>query len=202
VADLCTLADVKIALKQPGAADDAFIGQLITGVSDWIQEYTGRVLTPLVAQTYTVDTGSGSQINVPIGIRTVTSLSIAATDQPDTGGVYTAVAAADIMVRPSPMDRKPGWPGLFILVRGTTARLSAALNGAVIVGDFGFAATPAEINRLAIEAVSLAYLNRRPSSSGGMGEGGSESIGWADFFRWGSPQRQTLLRFRAGLGIA
>jgi hypothetical protein len=70
------------------------------------------------------------------------------------------------------------------------------------VGDFGFAATPPEINRLAIEGVSLAYLNRRPSSSGGMGEGGSESIGWSDFFRWGSPQRQTLLRYRAGLGIA
>lgn len=202
MADLCVTADVKTALGISSSADDAFIAQLISACSDWIQEYTGRILTPVNATTYVLDTSSGSRIDVPMGIRTVTTLGVAASDQPDTGGAFTPVTAADILLRPSPVERKPGWPATFILIRGSAARLTATLNGASILGDWGFAATPAEINRLAIEAVSLAYLNRRPSSSGGMGEGGSESTGWADFFRWGSPQRQTLLRYRAGLGIA
>lgn len=202
MADLCVKADVKTALGISGTSDDVFIDQLIGACSDWIQEYTGRVLTPVAATTYIVDTSSGSRIDLPAGIRTVTTLGVALADQPDTGGTYTSVAAADILLRPSPVERKPGWPATFILIRGSAARLTATLNGASILGDWGFAATPPEINRLTIEAVSLAYLNRRPSSSGGMGEGGSESVGWADFFRWGSPQRQTLLRYRAGIGIA
>ncbi len=202
MADLCTLADVKLAIAGLTTADDAYIGALISSLSEWVQEYTGRTLTPLVAQTYVLDTAAGSRIDLPIGVRTVTSLSIANTDQPDTGGSYVAVAPADILLRPSSVERKPGWPATMVFIRGTAARLTATLNGASIVGDFGFAATPLEIKQLTVEAVSLAYLNRRPSSSGGMGEGGSETIGWSDFFRWGSPQRQTLLRYRAGMGIA
>lgn len=194
---LCTTADVKVALKIADTTDDVFISSLIDGVSDWIIEYTGRQFVPTSGVTYIVDTAAGGVIHVPRGIRAVTTLGVAATDQPDTGGTYTTVAAASILLRPSGIWRKPGWPATEILVT-TSGRLSTALNGASILGDFGFSATPPAINRVAIDAVSAAYQARRVGGSGVIGADGDASTPWTSYFAWGSPQRQTLMRYRAG----
>lgn len=201
---LCTAAQVKARLFPAGpadAVDDTLIGELIDQVSDWIQQYTLRKLVPEAGVTYVVDTGSGSGIQVPRGIRTVTAMSLASSDQPDTGGTYTAVAAADILLRPLAIDRRPGWPATRILIRGALARLSAALNGATITGDFGFAATPPAIQAVAIDAVVAAYQSRKNGASGVIGAEGDAIVPWVSFFSRGSPQRATLDRFRyIGIG--
>lgn len=202
MADLTTAARVKAQLKITDATDDAYLGTLITDLSDWVQEYTGRTLTAVAGQTYVVDTAAGSVIPFPRGVRAVTSLSIAATDQPDAGGTYTAVAAADILLRPNSAYRKPGWPATEIWIRGAYGRLSQALNGASIVLDEGFAATPAAIMRVVDDAVAAAYQARGAGGSGVIGADGSPvPADWSKYFGWGSPQRQTLLRYRAGMGI-
>lgn len=204
MADLTTLTRVKAQLKIATAdtTDDVYLGTLITDLSDWIQEYTGRTLTPVAGAAYVVDTAAGSVIPFPRGVRAVTSLQVASSDQPDTGGTYSAVAAADILVRPSSAYRKPGWPGTEIWIRGQYARLAQVVNGASIVLDEGWAATPPEVQRVVDDAVAAAYQARKAGGSGVIGADGTPvPIGWSSWFGWGSPQRQTLLRYRGGIGI-
>ena len=185
------LADVKTALGITDVNDDALLTSYIEDLTDWVQDRTKRKLVSEAAATYTVDTTSGSTIYVPRGIRTVTALGVASSSQPDTGGVYTAVALADVLIRPLAIDRRPGWPGTRILIRGSYARLANALNGATITGDWGFAATPPALRELAIDAIGAAYLNRQ----GGPAEGGDQGTPiypWTRFFAPGSPEARAL----------
>lgn len=202
---LCTLAQVKARIRATDANDDVLLGELIDQVSDWIEDTTHRALVPQAGATYYVDTAPGSVIWIRRGIRVVTTLSIAATDQPDDGsGAYIAVAAADIILRPASIDRRIGWPATAILIKSATGtgRLSAALNGAKIVGDFGFAATPPAIQSVAIDAVVAAYTARGRPASSAIGADDTAVFPWATFFSRGSPQRATIERYRAGTGIA
>jgi hypothetical protein len=198
---LVTKAQVKARLGITDVTDDALIDELIEQVTDWVQEYTGRKLVAEAGATYYVDTGPGSVIQVPRGIRLVTTLGIATTDQPDTGGTYTTVTST-VVLRPSSMDRRPGWPATEIWLVGSAPRLVEAINGAKIVGDFGFATVPPEIQGVAIDAVVSAYTTRRAGASSQLGADELATGAWSTFFGWGSPQRGTLMRYRAGRGIA
>lgn len=200
---LVTTAQVKARIGIPDAADDTLLGELIDQVSDWIQDFTGRALVPEDDATYLADTGPGSVIPVKRGIRSITALGIASSDQPETGGTYATVALADVVLRPASLDRRPGWPATSILILGSYGRLSSAINGATITGDFGFLATPPAIQGVAIDAVVAAYGSRKTGgASGVVGPDGSAIVDWALFFGAGSPQRATLMRYRAGLGIS
>lgn len=204
MADLITLAQVKARVEVTDAADDTLLDELIDQVSDWIQEFTERSLTAEAGATYYVDTQAGSEILITRGVRAVTSLEVATADQPDSGGTYTAVAAADILLRPLAIDRKPGWPPTRIVIAGKVARLVTARNGARITGDFGFAATPPAIQGVAIDAVVNAFTSRQGPTDQGIGEGDTPAFPWSRYFGSGSPQRATLERYRrggAGFGI-
>lgn len=199
--ELVTLAQVKAQLKLADTNDDTYLTDLIDGVSDWVQEYTGRKFVAEPGATYVTDTAAGGEIVVARGIRAVTSLSIASANQPDDGsGTYAAVALSDVHLRPLPIDRKPGWPATLILITGSTAtgRLSDAIAGAKIVGDFGFAAVPPAIQRVTIDAVVSAYQARRAGGSGQVGADNTATYPWSQYFAWGSPQRQALMRYRVG----
>lgn len=207
MADLVTLAQVKIRcnVDATDVTDDTLLNELIHQVSEWIQEYTGRTLTPVNAATYVLDTSAGSVIDFPRGVRAVSALDVAASDQPDTGGTYpTSIAAADILLRPSSAYRKPGWPATQILIRGSTGRLVQALNGARATLDEGFAATPQAIQGVALDAIANAYATRQGPTDQGIGEGDTPLFPWAQYFGRGSPQRAQLDRYRAGsaMGIA
>lgn len=201
VDQLTTTAAVKARLGIADATDDALISSLIDGVSDWVADFTKRQLAPLAAQTYVVDTAAGSILDVRIGVRLVTSLGVAATDQPDVGGVYTAVDLADVLLRPVAMQRRPGWPATQVVVKGTAARFYQALNGARIVGDFGFPAIPPRVVELANDAVSAAYTVRRRGASGAIGPDGDTAVDWGSFFGPSSPHLSTLRRLRVASGI-
>lgn len=199
---LCTTAQVKTRLGITDAGVDALISEYIDQVSDWISEYTGRKLVPDAGATYTFDTLRGSIIEIPRGIRAVTSLGLSAVDQPDSGGTYTTVAAADIALRPLTQDRPTGWPAFRVVVLGGAWRVSTARNGAKIVGDFGFAAAPPEVQGVALDAVVAAFKSRKMGTSGVIGGDDQAVVEWGAYFGWGSPQRQTLMRLRGGRGIA
>lgn len=203
---LVTLAQVKARIFPTGlvdATDDVLLGELIDQASDYIQGLAGRRFIAENAATYVVDTSAGSVILVRRGIRAVTSLGIATSDQPETGGSYTAVTLADVLLRPQALDRRPGWPATRILLKGSSyGRLRAALNGAQIVGDFGFAAVPPTVAAIALDAVATAYTARQAGDSDAIGADGSPVPLWARMFAEGTAQRDTLNRFRAGAGIA
>jgi hypothetical protein len=201
---LCTVAQVKARLFPAGpvdATDDVLIGELVDQVSDWVQHYTGRKLVPEVAQTYVFDTAAGYVLRIPRGVRTVTSMGVATlTHQPDSGGTYTTIPAGDILLRPKAADLPIGWPSTEVRIsRGTLAGTVSAFatveNGATITGDFGFAATPPDIQAVAIDAVVAAYQARKNGASGVIGADDQAIVPWSRFFSRGSPQRGTLDRY-------
>lgn len=201
---LCTLTDVKDQLRIAAGVttDDAYITSLIEDVSDWMQDFTRRYLCSHAAVTLRLDTSAGAVIPVRWGVRTVTSLGIASTNQPDTGGTYTTVTASLIMIRP-PADQRPdGLPGNELVINGVTAPLSDAINGALLVADLGPATTPDRFVRVAIDAVVSAYQARRAGGSGVIGGDAFARTPWEQYFAAGSPQRLTLERARGLPGIA
>lgn len=196
---LCTTAEVKAQADISDATDDTFIGSLIDRCSAWVQSYTGRKLVPEAGATYVFDTAPGYSLYLPRGLRTVTSLGVASTHQPDSGGTYTTVPAADRLLRPKAGDLPPGWPPteLRISRASTSVRMfSAAENGATITGDWGFAATPDDVKAVVIDAVIAAYSHRRDGASSVIGADAAAAVPWSQFFGPDSPQRATVDRYR------
>ncbi len=200
---LGSLAGIKTRLSVTDAADDALLTTLLESVSAFVQDRCHRRLLPDNATTYVVDVGAGSRIEVPRGVRVVTTLELANGDQPDTGGTYaTTVAAADVLLRPSSLYRRLGWPPTSILIRGSAARISrATLNGARILGDFDFAAAPLPIVGVVEEAVGVAYNARQGGTGEGVGEGDTQVPDWSEYFPDGSPQAATLARYTVGARV-
>ena len=199
---LCTTAQVKTRLFPNGVTssdDDTLISELIDQVSAWMQSYTGRKLVPENAATYVLDTKAGSVLRIARGLRTVSSMGAASTNQPDTAGTYTAVTAADILLRPKAVDLD-GWPPTEVWLNptgtGDVLRFYDALNGATITGNWGFASTPLDITSVAIDATVAAFQSRRNGASSTMGADDMAMPPWSKFFGRGSPQRGTLDRYR------
>ena len=201
---LCTTAQVKARLFPNGVtdtSDDTLISELIDEVSAWVQSYTGRKLVPETGITYVFDTEAGYVLRIPRGIRSITSMGVATTHQPDTGGVYTTVPASDRLLRPLTADAPEGWPPTEVRISrgtltGTIASFARADNGATITGNFGFAAIPKEIEAVTIDAVVAAFQARRNGASAVMGAEGMAMPEWMHYFGRGSPQRGTLDRYR------
>jgi hypothetical protein len=201
---LCTTAQVKARLFPAGVTDngdDTLISELIDQVSSWIEGYTGRKLVPEAAATYTFDTVAWFVLRIPRGIRAVTTMGVAMTHQPDTGGTYTTVPAADRLLRPRAADSPEGWPATEVrlsrgLLAGTIGTFSTVENGCTITGDFGFASTPPDVVAVAIDAVVAAYQARKDGASSVLGADDTALPPWSRFFGRGSPQRGTLDRYR------
>lgn len=201
---LCTTAQVKGRLFPAGvtdAVDDSLISEIIDEVSAWIEGYTGRKFIAETAQTYVFDTEAGYVLRIPRGIRAVTSMGVASTHQPDSGGSYTTVSAADILLRPKTVDLPEGWPYFEVHISrgtlaGTVSYFSRADNGATITGNFGFGSIPKDIEAVAIDAAVAAYQARKNGASSVMGADDTALPPWSKFFGRGSPQRGTLDRYR------
>ena len=206
---LATVAQVKARLQGTGgagvtwtAADDTLLGELIDQVSDFIQgpEGAGRKLVPEAAQTYTFDTMAGNVLRIPRGIRAITTLQVATSNQPDSGGTYITVPAADRLLRPLAVDRPIGWPATEVWISpassGSIVRFGDAMNGAVILGDFGFAAVPPAIASVTIDAVVTAWMTRKLGASGVVGADDTAVAPWVRYFSKGSPQLRTILAYK------
>jgi hypothetical protein len=197
---LCTIAQVKARAGITDSSDDAMLTEMATEVSGWIEAYTGRRLAPDNAATYVFDTKAGTVLNIPYGVRSVTSMGVAQTHQPDTGGVYTTIPAADIILRPKVQDGPIGWPFTSVRITrgklaGTVSTFSTCENGCTITGNFGFATVPPDIESVAIDAVVTAYSTRGNGASGVIGADAFAGPPWSQYFSKGSPQRGTLDRY-------
>lgn len=198
---LTTLAAIKSRLSISDTADDVLLGTLNDQVSGWIEGYTGRKFVPETAVTYTFDTSAGYVLRIPRGIRSISAMGIASmTNQPDSGGTYTAVTLpGSVLLRPRAQDLPEGWPATEVwLSRATnsTPLYGTIQNGVTITGNFGFAATPPEIEAVTLDAIASAYSVRRMGASGVIGADDTAVVPWVRFFSHGSPQRGTLDRYR------
>lgn len=208
---LVTLAQVKQRVLPNGVTDtseDPLLTELIEQATDYIQGETRCHFVETDGQTYVVDTAAGSVIRVPRGVRAITALGIASSDQPDTGGTYTAVTLADVLLRPMPIERRQGWPAFSILLKGSSVgRLGPFLNGAQLTGNFGFGnsvtTVPPLVQAIALDAVAAAYASRAAGDSGVAGPDASPIAVWARMFAPGTVQRSILDEYAAhALGIA
>jgi hypothetical protein len=184
---LCTIAQVKARLKGPNptdVTDDTMLTELVEEVSDWIQHYTGRRFVPITSTTYILSTTQGNLLRIPIGVRSVSALLInTLSHQPDTGGSYpTTITAANILLRPSAIDLPPGWPPTEIrLSRAQSTLFGTIENGASVTGTFGFAATPPDIQAVAIDGTVSAYQMRKNGTSGVFGADDATGVPWWQF---------------------
>lgn len=197
---LCTIAQVKARLTGFSAGDvtdDTMLTEIVNEVSAAIQNYCGRKLVPDNAATYVFDTESGQTLRIPYGIRTITSMGVAQTHQPDAAGTYVTIPAADILLRPKAIDAPIGWPFFEVRITrgtktGTVAYFARADNGCTITGNFGFAATPDDIQSVAIDACAVAYAIRGNPSSYIIGP---DDTPISPYFAKNSRQTQTLNRY-------
>ena len=173
---LCSVYDVAQRVTTSGVLgpnDTETILDLIREVSSEIEDYLGawmapRPTDPASTMTLTFDVERLSRSvalvrgNVYVGIRSVTAVATAIQDQPDTGGTYTAVTAADVLIRPHPTTETPG---IRLLLTGTSGSLFyAGANTLQVTGSFGPAAVPYWLQGIAIAAVIRRWLGKETAS--------------------------------------
>jgi hypothetical protein len=187
VAGLCTLANLKLVLMPTSytdTTDDTTLQLYIDRFTDEVQEYCCR--------QFVVDSGStdyyfdidrvSKELYIPDGISTVATVGYATTSQPASGGTYTTITAANVLLRPLLADRRQGFPADTIVISDldTTSRFYPGYNTVKVNMAKGFPTVPATI-----EGVAIAVIARRWQARRG---GQADSVGSSDF---GGP----LLRF-------
>lgn len=195
---LCSLYDVEQRLSGSATANDReLLLEFIRAQSVEVTGYTRRQFNPS-AGTYRFDgalgdnlTDGGRTLWITRGVRSVTTLRRATSDQSDTGGTFATVAAADFTLRPASMEREPGWPATrIVLLRD---RFTPGINTIELEGEFGFAAVPLDIAQVVENAVIRRFVAR---GSGVSTAFGTEEFG-ARVLRWVSPEeREVLDRYR------
>lgn len=160
---ICSVQDVEQALGDPLSPNDREnVLEYIRQVTVAIEGVTGRWFVPRPLSgttTYRVHTSSFQRIRVPKGIRSLTSLGLATTNQPATGGTYSVAAASDYYLDPPEMDRDAGWPATNIRLL-YPARTSSATFGAELVGAFGWSSVPADIQGVGARAVVRRHIGK------------------------------------------
>lgn len=198
MAGLCTLANVKVALFPTGytdTTDDALIQLYIDAVTGEVAEYTSRQFVgDAAAADYYFDVSYRTRsLYIAQGIQDTPTptVSYATRSQPASGGTYTAVTAANVLLRPLPVERRAGFPADTIVISDldTTAWFNPGYNTVKATMTCGFAAVPAEIERLAVAIT----VRRWQARKGGQ----TDLIGASDFggplLRFTSPEEKALL---------
>lgn len=170
---LCTVYDVKQRLGIPAANTDSDedIAEFIRQVTDAILDFTERDLIrrPLAGTgTFLFDVErTGRTFWLPGGINTLGSVEVATASQPESGGTYTTVPAADVFMRPTASERRAGWPatrieisnqsGSFFYMGYNTLRLTDSA--------LGWSAVPARVNGVAVSAVVRKFITKEAGAS-------------------------------------
>jgi len=169
----CSLADVKSRLDITDATSDEELIQLINQTAGFIETKTRRRLYPDPVTTYTFDgfsaIANGRCLLVPNGVRSLSNFAMATA----TGGTPVAVTAADLVLRPLPQDRSPGWPATQIWLTdiASVPYFYPGYGNIVAAGTFGWEAVPREIEAIALRLVVSAWRGR------GAGGGDTFTIG-------------------------
>jgi hypothetical protein len=168
---ICSLDDVTERLFGSATvsnADQETLLDIIREVGSSLEHATGRWLRPRPASgttTYRFHTHYGLVLRVPVGIRSITSLGVASTSQPDTGGTYTTLSSSAYYLDPPEIERDVDWPATSIrMVPTTGSYFWTATFGAEVTGSFGFAAVPADIRGVAIEAATRRYIGKETAA--------------------------------------
>ena len=170
---ICALWDVKQSLGITATNDDETITEYIRQVGNEIAQMTGRQFLRAPASgtaTWTEDVDVvgglrcddwGRTLWYPKGLANLTTLEVATTSQPESGGTYTTVTAAEAFLRPVASQRDDGWPATRITLSDTSSsRFYPGYNTVRITGARGFDTVPYNIQGIAQRATVAAYLSK------------------------------------------
>lgn len=173
---LCSLYDVQQELITGTISTDAnrdeLILEKIRQVSSEIEGYCGRWLAPRPTNpastaTLNFDVGCYSRAFYLVndfrvtGIRTLSTLAIATTSQPETGGTYTNATLADVLLRPRPVADGPATSLVFSdRPTGAVSWFYPGYNTVQVTGSFGPASVPADIQSVAIMAAVRRFAGK------------------------------------------
>lgn len=173
---LCSIADVKA--RTTVTVSDAALTSLVEAVSDEIEDYVGAWLAPrptldtdpAITLLFDVER-SGNTLrmsvgNRRVGIRSLTALGLASTDQPEASGTYTSVPTTSALLRPRPTEDGPAM-GLTLV--GSYA-FTRGFNTVTATGRFGPAAVAPRVRECAIELVIYDLGNGRAVTSESIGD--------------------------------
>lgn len=175
---------------------DALLSAIVDETNQWIESYAGRVLGPVASAVYTFD-GGGRQtpdrytLDVSrLGVRAVSLLETATT----TGGAYTAVAAANIHIRPQ--NRFNGEPGTRIELY-PEGIFYDGYDTIRVTMTAGFEAVPDDVRGVGIAIATRAWQGRQ---SGQFDVVGNDETGSPIVTRVVAPEfKRTLDRYRLPL---
>lgn len=173
---ICSLWDVKQELGTTSTTDDELLTEKIRQIGALIQGYTGRrfVRTPASGDdTFYFDVAtSGRRLSIPVGIASATVLEVATGTQPESGGTFTTVTAAEWWLRPVESERDYGWPATSIhLSDQSSSYFAVGYNTVRLTGALGWSAVPYDIQAIAQRAVVSSYMSK------GSGAGGVAAVG-------------------------
>jgi hypothetical protein len=161
---LCSVYDVEQELGGTLSANDReTVLEKIRQVSTAIEGYCGRWFAPRPTnpasdKTYRFHSEYGRVLHIPKGVRRITTLGIANTNQPETGGAYTTTTG--YYLDPAPWDRDD-WPALYVRFAPTVSgRFWNASFGVEITGAFGWDHVPYDIQGVATRAVVRRTLGK------------------------------------------
>ena len=131
------IIDVDLVKRQLGISDERdslWLANAIASVGDAMEMTTGRFLWPRGTATYLFDASDSPwQMQLDIGVQSVSLLGIAWIDQPDDGsGTYTTVPAARYYLDPPVQLRQPGYPATRITL-AATAGISFPTSGRRVI---------------------------------------------------------------------
>lgn len=179
---LCSLEDVKQRLWGTATTNvnqDEVLLDIIREVSADIESYVGAWLAPRptnpastktllfdVECDYTTRELVLSSEQRLVGIRTLTSMGVATTSQPESGGSYTAATVADVLLRPRPTADGPATRLVFNYpFTGPIGYFWPGYNTVSIVGSFGYAVVPYDIQAVAISAVTRRFIGKESAAT-------------------------------------
>lgn len=198
----CDLDDVKQRLDRTAdTTDDELFAEYIDEATDSIKGYLGLDLID-TATSHTYD-GYDAVRNrrcllVPRGVRSLTSLEVAAT----TGASFSTVTAGDYFLRPTDQDRTPGWPATELWlsdVAGSYAQFPAGYANVRLNGTFGFASVPYRVQEVCLNLVVRMYASRQAGQADLVGSGGEGGMPVVSTFM-SKRDRDTLDGFK-GLNV-
>jgi hypothetical protein len=159
---ICSVEDVE---QETGDDFDAnereSVIDKIRQVTAAIEGYTGRWFIPRPLSgdtTYRFHSSYGRRLHIPVGIRSITTLNIATTNQTESGGSFTATTGYYL---DPPEWQRGDWPALFVRFSDTASgRFWDATYGVEITGAFGWERVPADIQGVAIRAVVRRHIGK------------------------------------------
>lgn len=165
---LCSLYDVKQRLGHDTTTEDENLLELIAQVSAEIQGYTGRRFArdpSSGTKVFYFDVAKASRtLRIPQGIASMSTLEVATTSQPETGGTFTTVPAADWFLRPVIAERSYGWPATSVQITdiptGSIGYFYPGHNTVRATMALGFAQVPYDIQAVALSAVVRNYMSK------------------------------------------